>query len=50
MDLRVVKLTVDRMIDPSADVAAVTKQIDDMAARRQRPVVRHGSHPRRLGR
>ena len=32
MDLRVVKLTVDRMIDPSADVAAVTKQIDDMAA------------------
>jgi regulator of sirC expression with transglutaminase-like and TPR domain len=32
MDLGVIKLTVDRMIDPSIDVAATTKQIDDLAA------------------
>ncbi|NDZ14714.1 transglutaminase family protein [Variovorax sp. WS11] len=31
MDLGVIKLTVDRMIDPSVDVAATTKQIDQLA-------------------
>src|SRR5688572_25889017 len=32
MDLGIVKLTVDRMIDRSIDVAATTKQIDNLAA------------------
>jgi hypothetical protein len=31
MDLGVIKLAVDRMIDPSVDVAAATKQIDQLA-------------------
>jgi regulator of sirC expression with transglutaminase-like and TPR domain len=31
MDLGAIKLTVDRMIDPSIDVAAATKQIEELA-------------------
>lgn len=32
MDLASIKLTIDQMIDPTTDKAAVLKQLDDMAA------------------
>src|SRR4051794_16639001 len=32
VDLSTVKLTVDRMIDPSIDVAAIAKRIDELAS------------------